>query len=65
MREIIFTFEKIVFYFECASKIEKRQKKEKTTNIHVEHLRFNIIFYHNIDDLLNETKIKMINKNAN
>ena len=65
MRKIVFVFEKIMLCFECASRIKKRRKRKKRTNIHVEHLRFNIVFYHNIDDLLNETKAKIINKNAN
>lgn len=63
MREIVFVFEEIVLCFKCASRIKKNEKKK--TNIHVEHLRFNIIFYHDIDDLLNETKAIIINKNTN
>ena len=63
MREIVFTFEKIVLYFKCASRIKERRKKK--TNIHVEHLRLNIVFYHNINNLLNKTKTKVIDKDVN
>lgn len=64
MREIIFVFEKIILYFECALKKKKRRKKKKKMNIHVEYLRFNIVFFHNIDDFFNETKTRIIDENA-
>ena len=51
--------------FKCASKVEERRKRKKRTNIYVEHLRLNIVFYYDIDDFLSETKVKIVNKNAN
>ena len=65
MREIAFVFEKIVLCSECALKIEEQRRKKEKTNIHVEHLRFNIVFYHDIDNFLNKIKTKIINKDAN
>ena len=64
MRETVFAFEKIVLCFECASRIEERRRKRRRTNIHIEHLRFNIVFYHDIDDSLSETKARIIDKDA-
>lgn len=43
----------------------KKTTKKKKTNIHVKYLRFNIVFYYDIDDFLSETKTKIINKDAN
>ena len=64
MREIVLAFEEIVLCSECASRVKERRKRKERTNIHVEHLRFNIVFYHDIDDLLNETKARIIDKDA-
>lgn len=64
MREIVFVFKKIVLYFECALKIKERRRKKEKINIHVEYLRPNIVFYHDINNFLNEAKARIINENA-
>jgi len=65
VREIALAFEEIVLCFKCASRVEERRKKKKRTNIHVKHLRPNIVLYHDINNSLNETKARIIDKNAN
>lgn len=40
-------------------------KKKKKTNIHVKHLRLNIIFYYDVNDSLSEIKTRIINEDAN
>jgi len=65
MREIVLAFREIVLCLECASRIEERRRREERTNIYVEHLRLNIVLYHDINDSLSETKARIIDKNAN
>lgn len=64
MREIALAFKKIVSCSKCASKIEERRRREKRTNIHVRHLRFNIVLYHDINDSLSEIKARIIDEDA-
>jgi len=64
VREIALAFEEIVSCSKCASKIEERRKREERTNIHVRHLRPNIVLYHDIDNFLNEIKARIINEDA-
>ena len=65
VRENAFVFKEIVFCFECVSKVKERRRKRKRTNIYVKHLRFNIVFNHDIDDFLSEIKASVIDKDAN
>ena len=53
-----------MLFFECTLRIKEQQREKKRTNIYVEHLQSNIVLYHNIDDSLNKTKAKVINKDA-
>ncbi len=64
MREIALAFEEIVLCSKCASKIEERRRREERTNIHVGHLRFNIVFYHDIDNSLSKIKARIIDEDA-
>ena len=64
MRKIVFTFTEIVLYSKFVSKVKKRRRRKEKTNIYVEHLQFNIVLYHNIDNFLSETKAKVIDKDA-
>ena len=64
MREIALAFEEIVLCSECASRVKERRRRKERTNIHVEHLRLNIVHYHDIDDSLSETKARIIDKDA-
>jgi len=50
---------------ECGSKVEERRRRGGRTNIHVGHLRPNIILYHDINDPLSDTKAEIIDKDAN
>ena len=54
----------IVTCSECASKVEERWRRGGRTNIHVGHLRPNIVLYHNIDNPLSETKARIIDEDA-
>ncbi len=65
MRETALAFEELVSCSECASRVEERQRREERTNIHVEHLRLNIVFFQDIDDSSSETKARFIDKDAN
>ncbi len=64
MREIALASKEIVSCLKCASKIEKRRRRKERTNIHVKHLRFNIVLYHDIDDSLSEVKARIIDEDA-
>ena len=65
VREMTLAFEEIVSCSECASRVEERRRREERTNIHVKHLRFNIVLFQDIDDSLSETKARIIDKDAN
>ena len=65
VRETALAFEELVSCSECASRVEERQRREGRTNIHVEHLRLNIVFFQDIDDSSSETKARFIDKDAN
>lgn len=65
VRKTILAFEEIVSCSECASRIEERQRRRERTNIHVRHLRFNIVLFQDIDDSLSETKARIIDKDVN
>ena len=65
MRKTILAFEEIVSCSECASRIEERQRRRERTNIHVRHLRLNIVLFQDIDDSLSETKARIIDKDVN
>jgi len=65
VRETALAFGEIVLCPECASRVEERRRRGGRTNIHVGHLRPNIVLYHDIDDPLSETKARIIDKDAN
>lgn len=65
VRETALASGEIVLCSECASRVEERRRKGGRTNIHVGHLRPNVVLYHDIDDPLSETKAAMIDKDAN
>lgn len=64
MRETALASGEIVSCPECASRVEKRRRRKGRTNIYVEHLRPNIILYHDIHDPLSETKARVIDEDA-
>ena len=65
VRETALAAGEIVLCSECVSRVEKRRRKGGRTNIHVEHLRSNIVLYHDIDDPLSEIKARIIDEDAN
>lgn len=64
VREINLASGEIVSCPVCASKVEERRKRGGRTNIHVRHLRPNIVLYHDIDDPLSEAKARIIDEDA-
>ncbi len=64
VRETALASGEIVLCPECASKVEERRRRGGRTNIHVGHLRPNVILYHDIDDPLSEAKARIINEDA-
>lgn len=49
---------------ECESRIESQRKNEARTNIHIKHLRFNVVLLHVIDDSWSEIKANFIDKDS-
>lgn len=49
---------------ECESRIESQRKNEARTNIHIEHLRPNVVLLHDIDDSWSEIKANFIDKDS-
>ena len=64
VRETALASGEIVTCPECASKVEERRRRGGRTNIHVGHLRPNIVLYHDIDDPLSETKARIIDEDT-
>ena len=64
MRETALASGEIISCPECASKVEERRRRGGRTNIHVGHLRPNIVLYHDIDDPLSEAKARIIDEDA-
>ena len=64
VRETALASGEIVLCPECASRVEERRRRGGRTNIHIGHLRPNIVLYHDIDDPLSETKARVIDKDA-
>jgi len=64
VRETALASGEIVSCPKCASKVEERRRREERTNIHVGHLRPNIVLYHDIDDPLSEAKARIIDEDA-
>ena len=65
VRETALASGEIVSCPECASRVEERRRRGGRTNIHVGHLRPNIVLFQDIDDPLSETKARIIDKDAN
>ena len=49
----------------CASMLEERRTRGKRMNVHVGHLRPNIVLFHDIDDPWSEKKASIIDNDAN
>ncbi len=64
MRETALASGEIISCPECALKVEERRRRGGRTNIHVRHLRPNVILYHDINDPLSEVKARIINEDA-
>lgn len=49
---------------ECKLRIESRRKNETRTNIHIKHLRSNVVLLHDINDSWSEIKANFIDKDS-
>jgi len=65
VRETALASGELVSCPECASRVEERQRRGGRTNIHVGHLRPNIVLFQDIDDPSSEEKARIIDKDAN
>ena len=64
VRETALASRDIVICPECASRVEKLRRRGERTNIHIGHLRSNIVLYHDIDNPLSETKARIIDEDT-
>ncbi len=57
-------FEAKLSCLECESRIESRRKNEARMNIHIEHLRSNVVLLHDINDSWSKIKANFIDKDS-
>jgi len=58
-------FRKNILYLQCTSIVKKQRVREARTNIYINFLQLNIVFFYEYDNLLDERKIELIDQNNN